>query len=109
MNDSLETVTILRSGAPTTDRYGNEIPGADVRIVVDDCLVAPRFGGDVTDRGRQGVVVGATVYFPKGVEVRASDRLEVRGEPHVIEGEPGWWKGAPGRWDVEVATRRVEG
>lgn len=106
---SVETVTILRPGPPTQDRYGNDIPGPDVRIDVDGCLVAPRLAGDVTENGRQGVIVGTTVYFPVGTSVLASDRLEVRGEPHTIEGDPGWWRGAPGRWDKEVATKRVEG
>lgn len=104
-----ETVAILRPGPSTTDRYGNVQPGIDLRIPVAGCLVAPRFAGDVTDQGRQGVVVGTTVYFPTGSTVLATDRLEVRGEPHTIEGDPGFWRAAPGRWDVEVATRRVEG
>lgn len=104
-----ETVTILRPGPPTQDRYGNDVPGPDVRIDVDGCLVAPRPAGDVTGEGRQGVIVGTTVYFPKGTDVRATDRLEVRGETHTIEGDPGWWMQAPGAWDTEVATKRVEG
>jgi hypothetical protein len=104
-----ETVTILRPGTPTQDRYGNDVPGPDVRTDVDGCLVAPRLAGDVAQAGRQGVIVGTTVYFPKGTEVRSTDRLEVRGETHEIDGDPGWWNGAPGHRDVEVATRRVEG
>lgn len=106
-----ETVTILRAGAPTQDRYGNDVPGPDVRFDVDGCRVAPRLAGDATEGGRQGVIVGTTIYFPKTrtTDPRATDRLEVRGEEHVIEGDPGWWNGAPGQWDIEVATRRVEG
>jgi hypothetical protein len=104
-----ETVTILRPGASTTDDRGDPIPGADTRTDVAGCLVAPRLQGDALDVGRQGVIVGTTVYFPTGTDVRATDRLEVRGEVHMIEGDPGWWKDAPGGWDTEVATRRVEG
>lgn len=106
-----ETVTILRAGAPTIDRYGNEVPGADVRIDVDGCFVAPRLGGDVTEQGRQGIVVGSTVYFPARTDVRSTDRLEVRGAPHTIQGQPGdWTNGFTGRrFGVEVATERVEG
>jgi hypothetical protein len=106
----VETVTILRPGPSTgVDRYGNDSPGPDTRIDVPGCLVAPRLSGDAVENGRQGVIVGTTVYFPKGTDVRATDRLEVRGEPHVIEGDPGWWPEAPGSRDVECATRRVEG
>jgi hypothetical protein len=106
-----ETVTILRAGAPTTDRYGNEVPGADVRIDVQGCAVAPRQEGDVSDGGRQGVIVGTTVYFPPGTDVRSTDRLEVRGEVHTIEGDPGRWVSpfSGSEWGVECATRRVEG
>jgi hypothetical protein len=105
-----ETVTILRPGtSTTTDVYGNPVPGADTRTDVTGCLVAPRLQGDATEAGRQGVIIGTTVYFPTGTEVRATDRLEVRGEVHLIEGDPGWWNGALGGWDTECATRRVEG
>lgn len=106
-----ETVTILRPGTPTTDIYGNDIPGADTRIDITGCAVAPRLRGDSTDAGRQGVIVGMSVYFPAGTDVLATDRLEVRGETHTIEGDPGYWTSpytgtARG---VEVATLRVEG
>jgi hypothetical protein len=106
----VETVTILRPGPSTgVDRYGNDVPGPDTRIDVRGCLVAPRLSGDAVENGRQGVIVGTTVYLPVGTVVAATDRLEVRGEPHLIEGDPGVWLGAPGRWGVEVATKRVEG
>lgn len=106
-----ETVTILRPGTPTTDRYGNPVAGADVRIDVEGCAVAPRQAGDATEQGRQGVIVGMTVYFPSGTDVRATDRLEVRGETHVVEGDPGRWVSpfTSVERGVEVATRRVEG
>jgi hypothetical protein len=104
-----ETVTILRAGTPATDRYGNSTPGADTRTDIPGCLVAPRLQGDATEGGRQGVIIGATVYLPPNSGILSTDRLEVRGVEHVIEGEPGWWNSAPGRWDTEVATRRVEG
>lgn len=106
-----ETVVILRAGAPTVDRYGNEIPGPDVRVEVEGCAVAPRLDGDVTAQGRQGVIIGTTVYFPAGTDVRATDRLEVRNEQHVIEGDPGRWVNPydGNERGVEVASRRVEG
>lgn len=106
-----ETVTILRASMPTIDRYGNDVPGADTRNEVDGCAVAPRFGGDITEQGRQGVIVGATVYFPAGTDVRATDQLEVRGETHAIVGDPGRWVNpfTASERGVEVATKRVEG
>jgi hypothetical protein len=104
-----ETVTILRPGTPTQDRYTNDVPGPDVRIPVVGCLVAPAAGSDLADQGRQGVVIDATVYFPKSTRPTAADRLEVRGEPYTIVGDPGVWLGSPNRWDTVVQARRVEG
>lgn len=106
-----EIVTILRAGAPTVDRYGNETPGVDTRTDVDGCAVAPRLAGDATAQGRQGVIVGTTVYFPAGTDVRATDRLEVRSELHTILGDPGLWRSPFTGWEpgIEVATQRVEG
>lgn len=107
-----ETVTILRPGASTTvDVYGNDIPAADARIDLADCLVEPRPEGDANEGGRQGVIIGAFVYVPKTrpTDPRSTDRLEVRGEVHTIEGDPGWWNGAPGGRDTVVVTKRVEG
>lgn len=106
-----ETVTILRAGTPTTDRYGNEVPGADQRLDVYGCAVAPRADADITGQGRQGVIVGTTIYFPPATDVRATDRLEVRGETHDIVGDPGDWRSPySGRArGVEVSTRRAEG
>jgi hypothetical protein len=106
-----ETVTILRAGAPSSDRYGNVVPGGDVRLDIAGCAVAPRLQGDVTEGGRQGVIVGTTVYFPAGTDVLSTDRLEVRGEEHIIEGDPGRWENpfTGTEFGVEVATRRVEG
>ena len=76
-----EVVTVRRPGAPTQDRNGNDIPGAPVDTDVAGCAVAPRFAGDATEQGRQGVIVGMTIYFPSGTDVRATDLLVVRGNP----------------------------
>ena len=106
-----EQVTILRAGAPTEDRYGNAVPGADTRIAVVGCAVAPRESTDSPDPSRTGVIVGHTVLFPAGTDVRSSDRLEFRGKEHDIDGEPGEWTNPfTGRhFGVQVATHRAEG
>jgi hypothetical protein len=101
-----ETVTILRPGASTTtDVYGNDVPGPDTRTDVTGCLVAPRLQGDATESGRQGVIIGTTVYFPTGTEVRATDRLEVRGEVHTMTRAGGTATGRPRLLDVGPLQR----
>lgn len=106
-----ETVTILRAGAPSSDRYGNTIPGGDVRLEIAGCVVEPRPEGDAAGEGRVGVVIGAVVYMPSGTDVRSTDRLEIRGKTHTIEGDPADWRSPWTDWrpGIVVVTRRVEG
>ena len=106
-----ETVTILRAGEPTQDRYGNDIPGEDVPEDVDGVAVAPRYDAEARQNGRTGVIVGFTLLLPPGTNLDAVDRIVVRGKLHEIEGEPGDWTNPFTNTDrgVEAATRRVEG
>lgn len=106
-----ETVTIVRP-AETTDAYGN--PAADwddpTETAVDGVAVAPRVDTEDRSAGRQGVIVGLTLYLPAGAAIAATDRVVVRGDTYEVDGEPGDWRSpystAKG---VEVAVRRVVG
>jgi hypothetical protein len=106
-----ETVTIRRPDA-TSDRYGNA--GPDWSSVTDTAVagvaVAPRLEGEDRTLGRQGVVVGLTLYLPPGSDIAATDRVVVRGDVYEVDGEPGDWRSphstAKG---IEVAVRRVAG
>lgn len=106
-----ETVTRLR---PTLveNRYGGDDKDwtAPTRLDIPECLIAPRLEGENTEQGREGVVIGWTVYAPHGADVEATDRVEVRGVAHDVDGEPGDWSGG---WDwqpgVEIRLRRVNG
>lgn len=82
-----ESVTILRASSQM-DRNGNPVPGPDAEITVAGCAVGPRFSTEPVEAGRQQVVSGLTVYMPPGTDVRASDRLRVRGVVRRVEGEP---------------------
>ncbi len=108
-----ESVTVHDSTV-TTDRYGNDTFTWTVGAMYERCVVSARRsgeGGDLTDQGRQGVVVGLKVMLPSEAVVSNHSRLEVRGDLYEIVGEPfaphSPFTGLePG---VSVDLRRVEG
>lgn len=105
------TVTVYRT-TTTTDRYGNEVPGPwAVSSVIDGCGMAPRSSSDVTDAGRQGVIVGFTLYAPHDADIGPHDRVEVDGDMFEVEGDIGRWASPFTGWapGLEVALRKVEG
>lgn len=107
-----ETVTRLR--APLVeDRYGSEVRDWDnaTESAVTGCIVAPRHEGEDHEDGRQGVIVGFTVYAPAGADILATDRLTIRGDDHEVDGEPGAWVNP---WTeitegIEIHAGRVDG
>ncbi len=109
-----ETVDIL-TATPVTDRYGNTTYDwtSPTRRSVSRVVVAPRRAADSESRelGRQGVIVGLTLYMPPGTSITAYDRVEVRGEVYEVEGEEGDWRSPHTSWrpGIEVAVRKVTG
>lgn len=108
-----ETVTRLR--APTAeDRYGNLTPnwGAAVEVDFEGCAVAPLHEDEDTANGRQGRIIGFTIYRPGGgMGIAATDRLRVRGEIHEVNSNGQTWVSP---WSTvtagdEIQTKRVEG
>ena len=103
------TVTVVRSDA--NDVYGDPAETPPTRTRLDGCAVAPRSSADVNDRGRQGVVVGLTLFAPYGADIRHTDQLDVDGVLYDVDGEPGSWSNPftfhePG---IEVALKRAAG
>jgi hypothetical protein len=107
-----ETVTILRAGA-TTDYYGNVSTdwGAATETEVTGCALAPRKAEEERDQGRQGVIIGLTLYAPPGTDLLPTDRVRARGEVFEVDGFPGIWDNplTGTSFGIEVALRRVEG
>lgn len=105
------TVTVLRDSPGGFDAYGDPITSTTAETNIPNCAVAPRFSTEPTERGRQGVIVGLTVYAPFGSDVLFTDRLEIAGVEYVIEGTPGSWSNpftgsTPG---MEIAVKRAVG
>lgn len=106
-----EPVTV-HTATTTTDRYGNEVSSWSAGQTYERCVISRRTSDDLTDAGRQGVVVGLAVFFPyPDAAISAHDRLELRGDLWEIVGEPYLYHHAMTGWEpgVSVAVRRVEG
>lgn len=106
-----KVVTLLRDSTPGVDSYGDPTPGTTERIDVPGCGVAPRYSTEPTVRGRQGVIVGLSVYAPPGADIRFTDGAEIDGVVYVIDGQPGAWVSPYTGTDFgfEVAIRRAAG
>jgi hypothetical protein len=110
-------VTIVRGVPGGTDQYGDRVEGTEERIPVPGAIVAPRRVGagtasiETADYGRQGVVVGMTLYLPPGTDLKRTDDVEIDGERFTVEGESGEWASpyTGRRHGMEVAVRRAEG
>lgn len=106
-----ETVTVQRGTVTSGRRNDTAIDWTNPTVhTVAGCLIAPRSTSENLD-GRQGVIVGVTVYMPTGTDVLATDRLVIRGKPYEIDGEPGDWRSPlhPICDGIEVAAKRTEG
>lgn len=108
-----ERVIRVRPRRTTTDRYGATVAdwSTTTRASLTGCSLSPRGESEDTTGGRQGVIVGYTLYAPAGADIRPTDRIEARGETFEIDGEPGDWRSPYSRRvvGVELALRRVEG
>lgn len=105
-----ETVTVI-PGPPAADQYGDPLPITRVGGDIPGCAVAPRYSTEPTARGRQGVIVGMSIYAPAGSDILSTDLLRVRGDVYVVEGEPAEWVSPFTGWapGMEVAVKRAVG
>jgi hypothetical protein len=106
-----ETITRLRATLED-DRYGGQDKNwtDPAESTIRGCAIAPRLEGE-EGTGREGVVIGWTVYAPADADILPTDRLRIRSVDHEVDGQPGeWWSpftGSPK--GLEIRTRRVDG
>lgn len=105
------TIVIVRPTAGGLDRNNDPIPGVPTRIALPGAGCAPRSSTDMRDGGRDGAITGLTVYAPAGVDVRATDSVEVDGDLYEIDGVPGHWTSPLTGWaaGVEIPLRKATG
>ena len=106
-----ESVTVLRATA-TTDAHGNTVRDwADAdETVVAGVAVNPR-EVNAENAGREASEDLFVLYMPAGVDLTATDRVEVRGDVYAVDGTPKVWRSpfTARRPGVEVHIRRVVG
>lgn len=102
---------IVRVRGNGTDEYGDPIAGEPTRTTLTNVFTAPRVSNDITERGRNGVIVGLSLFGDYGTDLLYTDQIEVDGVLYDIEGEPGQWKHPWTRWEAgfEVALIRAAG
>lgn len=107
-----EAVTRLRAGDGGTDRHHNPVQDWDDpdELEIPDCSVAPRYSDEERGQGREGVVIGLTVYVRRTVDVVATDRIVARGDTWQVDGDPADWRSPhTNRRGMQIQLRRVEG
>lgn len=107
----MNNATVVRIRPPGRDEYGDPLSADSEEDDIPDCVVSPRLSTEVTAPGRQGVVVGLTLYAPYGTDLVHTDQVKVDGVLYELDGEPGPWKSPFSGWEagVEVALKRAAG
>lgn len=108
---SAPAIVRVRSTPGGTDAYGDPIASAETRVALPLAFVAPRESSDLSDRGRQGVLVGLTLFAPYDSDLLSTDRIEVDGVLFGIDGDIGRWRNPFTAWEagIQVSLERVAG
>ncbi len=96
-----ETVTVIRPAA--RNQLGDET-GPPTEFDLPGCLFAPgasREGG----LGSEQVETDGVIYAPPDVDVRATDRVRIRGQVYGVVGQPQVW----GRTGTVIPVRSIVG
>lgn len=104
-------VTRLRAELDNTTRGQRRDWTNPSQLTITGCVLAPRTATEDTTAGRQGVIIGWTLYAPADVDLVATDRIEHDGRLYEIDGHPANWVNpyTYARRGLEVALRAVEG
>lgn len=97
-----ETVTVIRP--PGRDPFGDPLPGTAQESDVAGCLFAPGTSREPGFADNQ-VDTDGTIYAPAGTDIRATDRVRIRGDEYSVVGKPQVW----GTSGVVTAVRLVTG
>ncbi|MEZ5110920.1 MAG: hypothetical protein R2732_05395 [Microbacteriaceae bacterium] len=106
-----EAIQVTRA-VPTTDEYGDPIPGEyenHVLLVGKFAPSALSATSEPVEVGRSVVVSGGAVYvrMPSIPDVAATDRVLIRGVEYDIDGEIGVWRRSS-EFGIQFAVKRVE-
>ena len=106
---SAETVEIWRASAGE-DEYGDPVPGVWAKLSEQVGRFAPSNPAEPIEVGRNAVITGGVVYIRNlatAPNIRATDRVSVRGVMLDIDGEVGVWRRSKG-FAVQIAVKQVK-
>jgi len=111
------SVTVMRPGEPTRDRFGNEVAGEPVSEQVDGVLVAEPTTEDMAAARTEGYTLAYTLHFPKSYATGLRGCTVVLPEPwangkgYRVHGDPRPYMDAntPGRWNRPVRVEAADG
>lgn len=108
-------VTVLRPGAPTRDRFGNDVPGEAVHETVSGVVIAPGATADMEASRPEGVTVAYTLHFPKTYTATLEGCSVTLPAPwggtYRVIGDPRPYMdvNTPGKWDRPVEVEAAHG
>ena len=108
---NVQTVT-RRRATTTTDRYGNTVANwsTPAELAIDGCIVAPDTNAETNDLGRQGVLVGWSLFRHSDADIEALDRIVTADGTFEVDGEPARWSSPHSALrGIDVQLRRMEG
>ena len=100
-------VSRVRSSAPGVDEYGDPLAGTVTVEPIEGGYVAPRMSDPVEGKGREGVIVGLTLFAPHGTDLVRTDLIEVNARRWRIEGEIAEWVHPWTEWAPGVTAALV--
>jgi hypothetical protein len=106
-----EHITVLR--APyALDEYSGEVTGLDwalaTRKTISGCGIAPVSSGEPLRDSRTQVDSAVDVYVPYGADIKALDRLVIRGTTWAVDGEPATWRHPMTGWQPGTVVHAVK-
>jgi hypothetical protein len=111
----MATVLRVRRTPGGRDAYNDPIPSGETRVAITGCAIAPRSEPEPDERGRNGTIVGLTLYAPLGADLVSTDLIQVDlNDPkdlHEIEDEVGQWSHPddPAHGGLVAALKRARG
>lgn len=112
-------MTVIQRRRPATvgfDADGDPASGSPTDTTIAGAFSAPRdaavaAGSEILDTGRQGVIVGLTLYAPAGTDLLHTDQVLVDGIVYEIDGEVATWEHPKTGWrpGIVAALRRSAG
>lgn len=106
-------MAVVRIRPPGRDEYGDLVDDDDTYadLEIPEAFTAPRTSGDTDGPGRDGAVVGLTLYLPAWADVVRTDLIEVDGVRYRIDGDLADWTSPLTGWEPGLTAdlARAEG